>query len=200
MRLLILTGFLGSGKTTVLLEIARFLARRSQEIVVIENEIGEIGIDGHYLEIQELNVRELFGGCICCTLSVGLIETIDTICLESTPDWIIVEATGAARPSDILGNLHRLTAEFRSVQTVTIVDAGRHRMLMEVMTPLVTCQIESADAIIINKIDQSDPDEVRCISADIQGPDRGGTPVFETSALANDSLGGFLDYLLPTDF
>ena len=72
----VITGESGSGKTTLLLEIARRLAAGSQKIAIIENEVGEVGIDGQYLRQEGLEVQEMFGGCVCCTLSVDLITTL----------------------------------------------------------------------------------------------------------------------------
>ncbi len=71
MKLIVVAGFLGSGKTSLLLEIARHLVDDGRTVAVIENEIGEVGIDGRLIAEQGLVVRELFGGCICCTLAVG---------------------------------------------------------------------------------------------------------------------------------
>ncbi len=194
MKLLIIAGFLGSGKTTVLLQGAKHLVSYSQDVTIIENEIGEIGIDGRYLDLNGLKVQELFGGCVCCTLSTGLIETIDKICNIRNPDWIILEATGIARPMDITGNLHRLTAEVDSVQVITILDAGRYEMLIEVMEPLITSGIESANAIIVNKIDQVDAGKVDQIANEVKRLNS-DAPVFRTSDRENDNLDGFLDYL-----
>ena len=69
MKLLIIAGFLGSGKTTLLLQVAERLAASSLRIAIIENEMGEVGVDGGYLGLEGLHVQELLGGCICCTLA-----------------------------------------------------------------------------------------------------------------------------------
>ncbi len=194
MKLLIIAGFLGSGKTTLLLQVAKHLVSDSHDITIIENEVGEIGIDGQYLDLNGLKVQELFGGCVCCTLSVGLIETIDKICGFRNPDWIILEATGIARPIDITKSLHRLKAEVDSVQVITVVDAGRYEMLMGVMEPLITTQIESADAVIINKIDQVDNQKTDQIEKAVNQLNS-KTPLFRTSNQKNNNLDGFLEYL-----
>ena len=74
MNVLCIAGFLGSGKTTILLEVARSLTEDGVRVAVIENEIGEVGVDGGYVREQGLPVQELFGGCICCTLQIGLVR------------------------------------------------------------------------------------------------------------------------------
>ena len=102
-NVLCIAGFLGSGKTTVLLEVARAMAEDGAQLAVIENEIGEVGIDGGYVREQGLPVQELFGGCICCTLQAGLVETLRAVESRYEPDWVIIEPTGLAAPGDILG-------------------------------------------------------------------------------------------------
>ncbi len=101
-----------------------------------------------------MQVQELFGGCICCTLSSGLIETLEKIEAHYQPDLVILEATGAARPGDILTNLSKLQSKVEGIKTVTLVDALRFEMLMEMMEPLLTAQIEAANPVVVNRIDQ----------------------------------------------
>ena len=76
MKLLCIAGFLGSGKTTVLLELARTMTQSGLQLAIVENEIGDVGVDGGYVREAGLPVQELFGGCICCTLQTGLVETL----------------------------------------------------------------------------------------------------------------------------
>ena len=165
MNILIISGFLGSGKTTLLLNIAKKLIADSLQIAIIENEIGDIGIDGNYLKQEGLTVQELFGGCICCTLTSGLIETLRQVYQQYHPNRIIIEATGAARPGDIVTTLHDplcpLDIDF--IKVITVVDATRYDMLMEMMQPLITAQIECADIVAVNKIDAIDASSLQSI-------------------------------------
>ena len=154
MKLLIIAGFLGSGKTTLLLEIVKPLSAAWQKIAIIENEIGEIGVDGEYLNLEGLQVQELFGGCICCTLSVGLLETLEDLERLYQPDLVILETTGVARPGDIVDNVRKYKPAIQEIQVISLVDAGRYEMLLEVMEPLVTSQIAAADIVAVNKIDK----------------------------------------------
>ncbi len=167
MKLLMIAGFLGSGKTTLLLPMARRLSNTANKIVIIENEMGQIGIDGDYLRLNGLEVQELFGGCICCTLSASLIETIDKVDKNYAPDIVILEATGAARPGDIIANLKKFRGKIQKTLVITIVDAVRFHMLMEMMEPLLTAQIEAGDIILINKIDCTDPKTIEAITRKI---------------------------------
>jgi G3E family GTPase len=154
MKLLIVAGFLGSGKTTLLLEIVKPLSAASQKIAIIENEIGDIGVDGEYLNLEGLQVQELFGGCICCTLSVGLLETLEELERLYQPDLVILETTGVARPGDIVDNVRKYKPGIQEIQVIALVDADRYEMLLEVMEPLVTSQIAAADIVAVNKIDK----------------------------------------------
>lgn len=160
MRLIIFAGFLGSGKTTLLLEIARKLTADSRRIAIIENEVGEIGIDGMYLEMEGLQVKELFGGCICCTLSVGLIETLENIRKINDPDTVIIEATGVARPGDIVRSVRTYQPNVDDIHVITIIDAVRFEMLIYMTEPLMTAQIEAADIVAVNKVDEVNKEEV----------------------------------------
>ena len=156
MKLLLISGFLGSGKTTLLLEIARHLAGGSEKIAIIENEVGEVGIDGQYLRKEGLEVQEMFGGCICCTLSVDLITTLKKLDQSFGPERVILEATGIARPGDIVPTVRRYASMVDEIQVLVLVDGPRYDMLLEVMNPLVTAQIGAADVVVINKIDEMD--------------------------------------------
>jgi len=155
-RLLLISGFLGSGKTTLLLEIARRLAAGSEKIAIIENEVGEVGIDGQYLRREGLEVQEMFGGCICCTLSVDLVTTLKKLHQSVRPERVILEATGVARPGDIVPTVRRYASMVDEIQVLVLLDGPRYDMLLEVMNPLVTAQIGAADMVVINKIDEMD--------------------------------------------
>jgi G3E family GTPase len=155
-RLLMISGFLGSGKTTLLLEIARRMVAGSQKIAIIENEVGEVGIDGQYLRREGLEVQEMFGGCVCCTLSVDLVTTLKKLDRLFQPETVILEATGIARPGDIVPTVRQYASMVDEIQVLILVDGPRYEMLLEVMTPLVTAQIGAADVVAINKIDEMD--------------------------------------------
>jgi G3E family GTPase len=168
MKLIILAGFLGSGKTTLLLKMARKYVEGSLQTAIIENEIGEVGIDGNYLSQEGVEVQELFGGCICCTLSVGLVETIDKISKLYNPDVIIIEATGIARPADIIPIIRQYGKYIDKIKVITIVDSVRYDAVRSVMGPLVEDQARSADTLVINKIDEVEGDAVEMIINDLK--------------------------------
>jgi G3E family GTPase len=153
-NLLCIAGFLGSGKTTVLVELARLMTQADLRLVIVENEIGEVGVDGGYVRDQGLVVQELFGGCVCCTLQSGLVETLRTLERRYEPDWAIIEPTGLAAPGDIMATVGKLMPQIPTSRTLTLVDAARWEMLIHVVEPLINAQLKAADVVAINKIDE----------------------------------------------
>lgn len=154
MHLLLLSGFLGSGKTSLILPLSKVVVQSGYRVAVIINEIGEIGIDNQLMRHLDLNVWELVAGCICCTLSGDLIATLQKLDLDHAPDLVIVEASGAADPKGVLGALpYYRGRSLSSVRTGSVLDPLRLPMLIEVMTPLITSQIQHADLIIVSKSD-----------------------------------------------
>ena len=167
MKLLIIAGFLGSGKTTLLLEVARRLTAASQNIAIIENEVGEIGIDGKYLRQEGLQVQELFGGCICCTLSVDLVSTLQKVDRLFQPVLTIIEPTGLASPGDVVTTVRSYAPMVTDIMVLVLLDAARYELLYEMLTPLLTAQIQSADIVAINKIDAVDGANIDLISKNV---------------------------------
>jgi G3E family GTPase len=161
MQLLIVSGFLGSGKSTFIIEVAKEAAKREIKTAILVNEIGEIGIDDQFMRQLGLNVWEILGGCICCTLAADLNTTLDNLIRDYKPDIVLLEPSGAAD----LRSVNQIVSgyEERSVlriRRITIVDPLRLQMMMEVLTPLVTSQIKSADLILINKADAASTEEM----------------------------------------
>jgi G3E family GTPase len=161
MHLLLFTGFLGSGKTSFIVPLAKAIAGANRRAAIIVNEIGEIGIDNQLMRQLDFNVWELLNGCICCTLSSDLVSTLQKLDADYTPDMVIVESSGAANPSNVLSALPYYHGRpLQSLTTVSILDPLRLQMLIEVLTPLITSQIQHADLVIVNKTDLASPDEV----------------------------------------
>jgi len=135
-KLLCIAGFLGSGKTTVLLELARTMTQTGLQLAIVENEIGDVGVDGGYVREAGLPVQELFGGCICCTLQTGLVETLRALEAQYAPDWVVVEPTGLAAPGDLMKTVRTYMPQIARSRVLTLVDAGRWEMLQQVVEPL----------------------------------------------------------------
>jgi G3E family GTPase len=172
MNIILFSGFLGSGKTSVILNIAGHLAGNGKtdkpDLVIIENEIGETGIDEKILKTGGLTVKELFAGCICCQLTSDLITTLNEIHADINPKWVIVEATGLAYPGKILEILDRYGKGIDNIKTITIVDAERWDELIKVTPVLIENQIKGAEIILINKIDLINSNRIKHIEEKIR--------------------------------
>ena len=171
MKILLLSGFLGSGKTSALLQLASYLVRRSgrdgTSVMIIENEIGEVGVDDKVLKAQGLRVKELFAGCACCTGGADLLADIRTIRDGMAPDWILIEATGVAYPLQIKENVE---ACFRiPVKILALADAKRWKRLHAYMAQLIEGQVDAADCILLNKVDLVEEAEADAIVEELRG-------------------------------
>lgn len=158
MKVLLLSGFLGSGKTSALLQMAAYMVRQSgrsdTSVMIIENEIGEVGVDDKVLKAQGLAVRELFAGCACCTGGADLLNDIRSIREAANPEWIVIEATGVAYPLEIKNNVE--SCFHIPVKILSMADAGRWKRLHSYMPQLIEAQVDSADCILLNKVDLVD--------------------------------------------
>jgi G3E family GTPase len=158
MKIILLGGFLGSGKTTFIKQLAGYLVSQMQRTVIIENEAGEVGIDDQLLSMEGFQVKEIMGGCICCTLTSDLTIAVNQIADQFHPDWLIVETTGLAKPGSIIVTLNKYGQDIDCIFTVIMVDAGRWPELIEIMPDLISSQVAGAGLIIVNKIDEIEPD------------------------------------------
>ena len=170
MKILLLSGFLGSGKTSALLQLAAHLVRTSDQggtsVMIIENEIGEVGVDDKVLKAQGLQVKELFAGCACCTGGADLLSDIRTIRDSVAPQWIIIEATGVAYPRQIKENVE---ACFHiPVKILALADAKRWKRLHAYMAELIEGQVENADCILLNKVDLVEETEADAIVEELR--------------------------------
>lgn len=157
MKILILGGFLGSGKTSVLLQLAEYLVSLEKEyhsevkVAIVENEIGAIGIDDKVLKKAGFIVNNLFSGCACCSLTGELVASIKKIQTELDPQWLIIEATGVAYPGSIRKAI--LTEVGLDATILIIADAKRWQRLVNAMELLVSGQLEDTSIVLLNKVD-----------------------------------------------
>jgi G3E family GTPase len=192
MRLLLFAGFLGSGKTTLILALAKRAALERSRVCVLVNEVGEVGIDGEVLRLGDMEVVEITGGCICCQIGVDLVRALRDLEEEFKPDLVVIEASGIATPDGVLDSIQRYPPRtLTSVHTVTVVDPVRFEALREVLTPLIEAQIVGADYIVITKADEAAAGEVEAALGGA-GELAPGVPVFVVDAEREESLAGFL--------
>lgn len=170
MKILLLAGFLGSGKTSILIQLAKHIIAEEgttggTTVMIIENEIGEVGVDDKLLKSQGLEVKDLFSGCACCTSGGFLISDIQQIQQEMNPKWIIIEATGVAYPRQIKESVESVLKI--PVVVLAIADAFRWKRLRRAMSTMIESQLDCANCILVNKVDLVDDEIANAVVADI---------------------------------
>ena len=188
MKLIILGGFLGTGKTSVLMPIARQIVEAAgggdkTRVAIIENEIGQVGIDTAFTEGQGFTTTELFNGCVCCTLAASLMDSLCQLEKDVDPEWVILETTGLARPHDIAESLKRYYDEKMKTAVCITVDVNRWLRLKKVVGELLFEQVENADYVFLNKIDLADRETIDTVKDEIQKLTKG--KVYEISAFTD---------------
>lgn len=181
MNILLFGGFLGSGKTSIILQIAKYIVENKAvgfstrqldsgkpSLVIIENEVGETGIDDKILKAEGLSVRDLFAGCICCTLNAELTLCLNEIQEELSPQWVIIETTGMAFPDRITETITKYGKGIDSIKTIVVADAERWDELSTILPGLIEGQIAKADIILLNKIDCLEPSQVSEVEESIR--------------------------------
>jgi G3E family GTPase len=148
----VLTGFLGSGKTSFLRNFIEYQVQRSRFVAVIQNEIGAVGLDG---KVLDYSVTEIDEGCICCTLVGSLKPAVRRILSELQPDIIVVETTGLANPFNLLDDMAELADLIRFDSVITVVDAINAPRTLE-DEPVAIEQVRGADVLLLNKQDLVD--------------------------------------------
>ncbi len=149
----IYSGFLGAGKTTL---IKKMIAEgyKGQKLVLIENEFGEIGIDGGFLQDAGINITEMNSGCICCSLVGDFGKALEKVIGEYHPDRIIIEPSGVGKLSDVIGAVNKVTGPDVTLgYTVAVVDAGKVKVYTKNFGEFYNNQVETASTIILSRTD-----------------------------------------------
>ena len=149
----IYSGFLGAGKTTL---IKKMISEgyKGQKLVLIENEFGEIGIDGGFLQDAGINITEMNSGCICCSLVGDFGKALQKVISEYSPDRVIIEPSGVGKLSDVIGAVNKVTSDDVTLgYTVAVVDASKVKVYMKNFGEFYNNQIETASTIILSRTD-----------------------------------------------
>ena len=149
----IYSGFLGAGKTTLIKKMISE-AYKGQKLVLIENEFGEIGIDGGFLQDAGINRTEMNSGCICCSLVGDFGKALAQVIEQYDPDRIIIEPSGVGKLSDVIGAVNKVTSDEVTLgYTVAVVDAGKVKVYMKNFGEFYNNQVETASTIILSRTD-----------------------------------------------
>ena len=149
----IYSGFLGAGKTTLIKKMIQE-AYCGQQLVLIENEFGEIGIDGGFLQEAGINITEMNSGCICCSLVGDFGKALEEVISKYHPDRVIIEPSGVGKLSDVVAAAEKVTNEdVRLGYKVAVADAGKVKVYMKNFGEFYNNQIETASTIILSRTD-----------------------------------------------
>ena len=154
----IFSGFLGAGKTTL---IRKLIAEgyQGEKLVLIENEFGEIAIDGGFLKDAGVEINEMNSGCICCTLVGDFTKALKKVMEDFAPDRILIEPSGVGKLSDVAKAVERVEGAHIGAK-VTVVDAGKAKMYMRNFGEFFNDQVENADLIVLSRTDSANSAKV----------------------------------------
>ena len=149
----IFSGFLGAGKTTLIKKLISE-GYKGQKLVLIENEFGEIGIDGGFLQDAGINITEMNSGCICCSLVGDFGKALTKVIAEYNPDRILIEPSGVGKLSDVIGAVNKVTNDQVTLgYTVAVADAGKVKVYMKNFGEFYNNQVETASTIVLSRTD-----------------------------------------------
>ncbi len=172
MKILIISGFLGAGKTTFIKSLSKHTGR---EIAILENEYGEVGVDGDVLRadsaqsIGKVNIWELTEGCICCSTRGDFAASVLTIANTVDPEYLVVEPTGVGMLSNIIANLQQIEYErITLLAPVTIVDGQSFYSNLKEYPEIYRDQIREAKTVFVSKLENASQEERRKVRQDIE--------------------------------
>ena len=158
----IISGFLGAGKTTFIKKLLQE-AISGEQVVLIENEFGEIGIDGGFLKDSGIEIREMNSGCICCSLVGDFGKSLSEVLTKYKPDRIIIEPSGVGKLSDVMKAVIDVSADMDVAlnSAVTIVDAAKCKMYMKNFGEFFNNHIENAGTVVLSRTDITDTAKIQ---------------------------------------
>ena len=167
-KITIFSGFLGAGKTTLIKKLIP-TAYKGEKLVLIENEFGEIGIDGGFMKDAGIEVTEMNSGCICCSLVGDFGAALQKVLDEYHPDRILIEPSGVGKLSDVIRAVQALHADVELAGFVTVADASNCRIYMKNFGEFYNNQIEHASAIILSRTQNLPEDKLAAAVALLRG-------------------------------
>ena len=158
----IFSGFLGAGKTTLLKKMLSE-CYKNEKVVVVENEFGKVGIDGDILQNTDVQVKEVVGGCICCSLAGNLHMAFTQLIKDYSPDRILIEPSGVSVLSDVMELINRFSKAMPIVinASITVVDAKQVKAFLPVFSDFYTNQMKNANCVILSRVEEVDDEKLR---------------------------------------
>lgn len=160
MKLWIVGGFLGAGKTSLLAALALQLRSLGSRPLVLENEAGQASLDDAYLRDQGVDVRSILGGCACCDLRSRFLEQLDQVASRQEHDLVLFEPSGVASLQDLVHTVKLYGPTDVQVWTILVVDASRLPTMLKALPGLLQSQLDMAQAVVMSKADLVEPEEL----------------------------------------
>ena len=165
MKILLVSGFLGAGKTTFIKELAKNI---NLEFVVLENEYADIGVDKDFLDEKNLNVWEMSEGCICCSMKGDFKSSIKRIYSEINPEYLVVEPTGVGMLSSIIENIRDINNnDIKILSPITLIDITSFSEYLETFNSFFTDNLKNTGKVILTKLENSNHFEIENIKNEI---------------------------------
>ena len=165
MKILLVSGFLGAGKTTFIKEMAKNI---NLEFVVLENEYADIGIDGDFLDEKNLNVWEMSEGCICCSMKGDFKSSIKRIYSEINPEYLIIEPTGVGMLSSIVENIREIdNNDIEILNPLTLIDITSFNEYLETFNNFFIDNLKNTGKVILTKLENYNPFDIENIKNEI---------------------------------
>ena len=178
----IFSGFLGAGKTTLIKKLISD-SYKGEKLVLIENEFGEIGIDGGFLKDAGIEINEMNSGCICCSLVGDFREALHKVLDEFAPDRIIIEPSGVGKLSDVIKAVQNVASDDVKLNAfTTVVDAGKCKMYMKNFGEFFNDQVEHAGTIIMSHADSVSEEKLKTAVAMVR--EKNATAVIVTTPIS----------------
>ena len=161
----IISGFLGAGKTTLLKKLIKE-AYAGEKLVLIENEFGEIGIDGGFMQDAGIEVTEMNSGCICCSLVGDFGKALEKVLKEFAPDRILIEPSGVGKLSDVIRAVEGVTGEGAALNCfTTVVDVNKCKMYMKNFGEFFNDQVKNAGCIVLSHTGKCSDEKIAAVVA-----------------------------------
>jgi G3E family GTPase len=191
MKIVLIAGYLGSGKTTLIIALSKKIAGEGMKVAILVNDVGVVPVDGAVMQEYGLTVKDIGGGCICCQVAGNLMKTLETLAASVRPDIVIIEPTGIAVP-DAIRQTVLLSARKNPMEmghTIVLFDTSRATKLLtyDTLKRLVSLQIRDATIIGLSKSDLVSPEELDAATRAVREINQ-GAEVIRISTVSGEGM------------